>query len=602
MTNNAIKRPRKRRKSQLARETHEFMAVKVRKLAKFDDLNSGPLSSGEVEAVPATGALPASEQFVEISEEPTGERHGVVKSAALNMLGNLGSSIMGMVRSMVLSATGASTAGTFFTAFKIPQTFNDFIVNGSVPGALIPTFNDYARPEKHQEMRRVIYTVVNLVLLIMIGSALGFFFVAPWFVNLIASSYTPAERELTTQLARILSLVPLLLGPFAVLQAALYARKEFKLTAFATAAAHVGIIIGALATFWNPPLIPYGLAFGALLGAAGEIALLLPGLYKERLGYMFVLDLRHPAFRQILKLYGPVSISFLASTIMVYVDIALATSASCPSYIHEATCGTRNYSAMQLATNLIQFPGGLVAAALSFAVLPVLTTFIREGQIEQFKSTLAMGIRLGFLLMVPAAAGIIVLQWPIVLLLFKRGGQTIEDAHMIASALQNYAYQLPFLALDQLLIAAFYSRKNTIIPVSVLFVGIAGYLAVALPFAHTLGVPALAFANTVQNSVHAIVLLILLRLAIGSMHLSKLVPALLKIGIATVAMVLVSLGLLYAFNYVPFFSLNSWYGQLLTVIVVGGCAAATYFGAILLLKVEEIHMLKGAVMAKLGKR
>ena len=38
---------------------------------------------------------------------------------------------------------------------------------------------------------------------------------------------------------------------------------------------------------------------------------------------------------------------------------------------------------------------------------------------------------------------------------------------MNALALTNYAYQLPFLALDQLLIAAFYARKNTITPVVV---------------------------------------------------------------------------------------------------------------------------------------
>src|SRR5436305_14475375 len=127
--------------------------------------------------------------------------------------------------------------------------------------------------------------------------------------------------------------------------------------------------------------------------------------------------------------------------------------------------------------------------------------------------------------MIPAAAGLIVLREPIVALLFQHHNYSQQDAARTAIALQNYAYQLPFVALDQLLIAAFYARKNTIIPVTVGFVSILGYLVVALPFSQTIGMPALAFANTVQNSLHAIILLVLLRMAIGSMHVRKMIPA-----------------------------------------------------------------------------
>jgi hypothetical protein len=36
--------------------------------------------------------------------------------------------------------------------------------------------------------------------------------------------------------------------------------------------------------------------------------------------------------------------------------------------------------------------------------------------------------------------------------------------------------------------------------------------------------------------------------------------------------------------------------------IPGGVAVAVYVGAILLFKVEEINLVKGAVMAKLGKK
>ncbi|MBO0793362.1 MAG: hypothetical protein J2P36_20755, partial [Ktedonobacteraceae bacterium] len=329
----------------------------------------------------------------------------------------------------------------------------------------------------------------------------------------------------------------------------------------------------------------------------------IPGLRKERLKYKLVLDLKHPAFKQILRLYGPVSISFFASSILVYFDQHLVSLTPCLSFIHNPQgCGTANYSAMQLATTLIQFPGGLVAAALSFAVLPTLTAHIRDSQIERFKSTLALGFRLGLLLMIPAAAGLIALQWPIALLFFGHGGSTAADAHLVAIALQNYSYQLPFVAIDQLLIAAFYARKNTIIPVVVLFVSILGYLAVALPFSSTIGMPALALANTAQNATHAVVLLLILRKVMGPIHVRTMLPALGKILLATAVMVALAWGLQVVLPYVPLFSLDKVYGQLLTVIVVGGLSAGAYFGLIALFKVEEMDLLKGTILAKLGKK
>jgi len=46
------------------------------------------------------------------------------------MLGNLGSSLMGMLRQSFVASTGASLSGPFFGAISPAQKFNDFLVNG----------------------------------------------------------------------------------------------------------------------------------------------------------------------------------------------------------------------------------------------------------------------------------------------------------------------------------------------------------------------------------------------------------------------------------------------------------------------------------------
>ena len=114
--------------------------------------------------------------------------------------------------------------------------------------------------------------------------------------------------------------------------------------------------------------------------------------------------------------------------------------------------------------------------------------------------------------------------------------------------------------------------------------------------------PALAFANTVQNSMHALILLFLLRRVMGVLHIRTSLPTILKICVAAAAMGLVTWGALVLLGHVSLFSLQHIRGQLLTMIVAGVLAIAVYVGAVLLLRVEEIHMLKGAIMAKLGKR
>jgi putative peptidoglycan lipid II flippase len=540
-------------------------------------------------------------------EQPKpGEHREIIKSASLVMVGNLGSSVMGMVRQIVVAATGPGMAAPFLAALTPAQHFYDFLVNGSISGALIPTFNDYALPEKRDELRRLVFTIVNLVLLTTITASILFFFLAPWlFRTFLAAGYVAENKDLTVRYAQIVFFSLVGLGPFAVLLAALYALKEFGWPAFATASYHMGIIFGAaLGSIIGGYFFgTYGIAFGVLLGVIGEIALLIPGMHKQRFHYMFVLDLKHPALRRILKLYIPIAFSYLITSALAFFDQYLATTAPCQMWVQGVKdCGEVGFSSMRFATVLIQFPQGLIGAALSFAVLPTLTTYAREENMERFKETLRLGLRLGLLLMIPAAAGLIVLRFPIVTALFQRHNFTADQAVLTALALQNYAYQLPFIALDQLLIAAFYARKNTIVPVTVGVVSILGYLAVALPFQQTFGIAALAAANTLQNSLHGLILLVLLRVAIGPLHVSAMMPALLKILVATTLMVATAWGMQALLGQLAFFTQPTFIARLLMLVIVGTLAAAVYAACVLLLKVEEVHLLKGAILAKLGRK
>jgi putative peptidoglycan lipid II flippase len=540
------------------------------------------------------------------SEDPSsGERRHLVKAATLVMFGNLGSSLMGMVRQIVIASLGSDIAGPFISALSPAQTFNDFLVNGSINGALIPTLNDYAALSQKEDYRRLVFTIINLLILLISVFCMLFLLAAPWWVSVVAPGYqkelhiagqTVNQAQLVLHFAQIIFFSLLALGPFAVLQAALYARKEFGWPALAPVCSHLGIILGAFVSGWLAHSItgaPYAVAVGVIAGAFGEIALLVPGLRHQRLTYRWVLDLKHPGLRRILKLYWPVALSLLVSAFFQFLDQRWATLTPGD--------GAANFTAMRLATTLIQFPTGLVATALSIAVLPTLTEHARTGESERFKAALLLGFRLGLLLMIPAAAGLIVLRLPIVMLVFEHGSYTAKNAELTALALQNYAYQLPFLALDQLLLVAFYARKKTLAPVLVGLVCFGAYLAIAGPFRLTIGMPALVLANTVQNALHPLILLVLLRMTIGHIRIREVLPTLGKIGVATVGMVAVAWGLQQGLSHIALFSLASFLGRLFVVSIVGAVATGVYFCGVLLLRVEEIRLLKLLIFTKLGR-
>ena len=583
------------------------------------EITSAQVASGFV----VSEALQATEASGE-SALASGVRTRIVAAAAIIMVGQLLSSVLGLVRIETLNVLfyGAAS-GAFVIALRPIQQVSDLLVGSSVSGALIPTFVDYSEPGRRDELRRVYSTLVNIVIIALSAAALVVLLAAPVLVPFWIDPHLvdPASVTLAIELVRIAAFSMFGLGLYAVTSALLYALKEVVYPAFATGVYHIGVVVGGVAGLLfvaarlhlpisaifsangSPAVVQAhllgarGLAVGAAVGALGEFLLLLPGLRKVGVAWRPVLDLRHPAVRQTLRLYAPIAGFLLISIAQQNLDL----------FLIGRTPGNplANATALQSATTLIQFPTGLVAAALSFAVLPALALAANSGDTPEFKRILALGFRMGLLLMVPAMVGLIVLRYPIVELLFQHGTCQIANGctDRNALALLNYSYQLPFLALDQLLIAAFYARKNTLTPAIIGAVSILFYVAVAVPLGQTVGMPAIAFANTALNSGHALILFVLLTLTIGNLGMGELLAGGGRIVLAALAMGVVCLVLLTLLpQIIPAFAGSGTLASALTLLVAGGMGAAVYFALAWLLGIEELRMLGGIVRARILRR
>lgn len=537
---------------------------------------------------PPGGLSVAPDQASVSAAEPASPpaARGIAAAAGLITAGNLTSRLLGLVREQVIAGLFGKTIATsaFATAATVPQMLYDLVIGGAVSAALIPVLSEYASradEEGRAELGRVAGTIGFVVLLTLTAATALLVLFAPWLVWVLGvAPDSPAYNQTITYVRIVLPSV-VLLGLSSVVTALLYSRQEFIYPAFAVALYNVGIIVAAV--FFAGAIGATSLVLGVLLGAALQLALQVVGL--RAVGLRLAVDLRHPALRRILRLYAPVAFGLVVSQVGVVIDRNLAWRT-----------GEDSIAVMRFATTLIQLPLGLIATATSFAVLPRLSRFAAAPDgLRDYKQTLALGIRLAVLAIVPALVMIVAFREPLVKLLFERGAFDAVATRMTAAAVLYYAPQLPFVAVDQLLIFAFYARKNTVTPAIVGLVGVGIYLAsgMLLIGPGQMGVFGLVIANTIQNSLHAVILFALLYRAVGTLAGHGAGVASLKAAAA--AMPLAAASWLIV-RYLPTDRGTLW----LFVGLLGGLALAgvVYIGALAALRTDEL----GEAVAVLRRR
>ncbi len=519
------------------------------------------------------------------SSRASSTARGIAIAALLIALGNIASRVLGLGRMSAIAFFfgRGSPVEAFVAASTISVNVYDLLINGAISAALIPVFSEYAEGDQG-EFWQIVSGVINVALLALVVVVSLLIWQAPLVVSLLIRDTRADLIPLTTSLVRMILPAVVFMGLSGLITAILYARRTFLLPAFSGAIFNLGIILGAV--FFHGQLNIVSLAVGTLMGALGQVMLQIPGLGGLR--YRPVLNLGHPVVRRILWLYAPVALGIGFSTVGTLIDRWLASG-------FQSALDT-----MQYATTLIQFPLGLVAAAVSLAVLPTLSRQSASADDEAFRQTLGMGIKVVVLLVLPAAAGLAALAGPITTLLFQRGAFEMEDTRATATALLFYLPSLPAAAIDQLLIFAFYARKNTLTPNLVQGVAILIYLLTALLlllFVPQTGFLALVIGNSAQWIGHALIMLWLLRrgVSLGGLRLGE---AVVKALLSSILMAWAIYGLL-TLALPAVLPAGSVFSSALAQVVAGGSLGLLlYLACSMALRVEALDFFVQAVLRR----
>src|SRR5438046_10348110 len=416
------------------------------------------------------------------------------------------SRITGLIReSLKAVAFGAGLQmDAFEAAFRLPNLLRRLFAEGAFSQAFVPILAEHHRQQGLEETKSLIGKVGTLLAIVLFAVTVLGVLAAPWLVYLLAGGFaqTPGKVELTAEMIRIVFPYILFISLTSLAGGVLNVYRRFAIPAFTPVLLNVAIIAAALflAPHVDPPIV--ALAWGVFVGGIAQLAFQVRPLLKLGMLPRPVLAFSDPGVRRVLRAMGPAVVGVSAAQISALINTQFA-----------ALLGNGAISWITYADRLMEFPSALLGVALGTVLLPSLSQHHSEANHAQYSALLDWGVRLAFLLALPAAVALWLLALPLVSTLYQYVKFTITAAWQTRSALFGSGEGLLGLILVKILAPGFYARQIMRTPVKIAFltVLITQTLAVLLAWGIGLGPAGLTLATSVGACINASLLSWLLR-------------------------------------------------------------------------------------------
>ena len=503
------------------------------------------------------------------------------------------SRITGYGRLMAMAAvlgTGL-VAEAYGAAGLLPNLIYELFLGGILYSIFIPVLIERITHYGEEDARRLTNALFTVVLPLMALLALVGVVLAEPLVELATrwesgQSLPPAEAARVEELAvlffRIFAIQMLFYGLNTIATGVLQAHRRFFLPTFAPVLNNL-LTIGSFFAYAflvgrSEILALYVLVGGATVGVAVMALALVPTMLS--LGYVPRLQVGHPALGPTMKLAGPMVILVAASVGFQFFASLLATEFGAVAEIGYAFA-------------IFSLPHGVLAVAISTALMPELSEQHSRSNPEGYRRTFSLGLRSIVFVLIPASVGMVAFAHPLVGLLYQRGDFGPEQTQSVATLLAAYSVGLVGYSAYFFLVRAFYSRKNTKTPailnvfIFMIFVGFSYTLS------RFLQAPGIALALSTAYVVLALASLALTRREIGRIDGRRIAVSLFKaLSAGAVMYVLATAG-------TELLGIGGSFWERLAILgLVGGVSTATYLGVTFILRSEEL----GYVLALLQKR
>lgn len=502
------------------------------------------------------------------------------------------SRIAGLAREMLAAAYyGTSGAASAFTlAFLIPNTVRSLFADSALSGAFIPIFSELLDKDKKAEAFKLASTLF-MVMFAALGALTVAFIV---FAGVIVPVLTPSEivdaglQGLTTGLSQLLFPIVLILGLNGLVVGILQAYDRFTIPALSALVWNIVIMIAmvSLQPYFTGENEIYAYAIGILIGTVVQFLMALPVLKKVGFKFAREIDWRDKRVFEVFALMLPVTLG------LGLININLLANAYIGGLISDQVP-----RAIDNAFRIYMLPQGIFSVAISTVLFPQLSRMAGRMDLRGVQELCARGLRVIFLMLLPATAAILVLSEPITQLIYQRGEFGPESTELVSTGLFFFAFSLPFSGINLLLTRTFFSLKRPWIVTGLAI----GNLLINVIVAYSLkgyGIGGVIVGTvTADISMAAAQFWFLRRLLGGKLEMTDMTRPIAKMIVGAAGFAAAAYGV--------WFGLHEWLGEatIAQIIEVGfalAAGAAVYAAIVLALKVGEAQTILRMIRARLS--
>ncbi|MES2317563.1 MAG: murein biosynthesis integral membrane protein MurJ [Pseudomonadota bacterium] len=417
------------------------------------------------------------------------------------------SRVTGLLRESLMARAFGSNAYTdaFIIAFRLPNLLRRLFAEGAFSQAFVPLLSEYKNKNGEAQTKELVDQAATFLfwstMLISLIGILSAPMLIYWIVDV--AKQTGDSYAATILMTRFMFPYIVFMSFVALAGGILNTWSRFKVPAFTPVLLNLSFIVAALFVQQHLETPIYAMAIAVMVGGLLQVGMQIPSLMKigmlPRIHLNPFRALRDPGVRRILQKMGPALLGVSAAQISLLINTTIA-----------GNLGPGSVSALAYADRLMEFPTAMLGVALGTILLPGLAKASTNDDPAEYSGLLNWGMRLTFLLALPAAVGLAMLAEPVIATLFNYG---LFDARATANSvypLMAYSAGLIGIILVKTLTPAFYARQDFRTPVRIAIGVVISVQLLNLVLVPAMGVSGLALSIGLGACINAGVMFFLL--------------------------------------------------------------------------------------------
>src|SRR3989344_5902450 len=362
----------------------------------------------------------------------------------------------------------------FLASFRLPDLVFEILITGALTSTIIPFFIKYQ--SDREELSLNISSIINLILLLMVGLIAVLFISMDFIVPAITPGFNKEKIEAIILYSRLLlvgQLPFLIIGNF--LTGIAQANRMFFLPAVGPILYNLTIILSALV--FSSKFFLLAPILGVVVGAILFVLIQLPVLKDSSFNYSFILK-KTAGMIEFFRIVVPRALTVVFAQIDATIDLILTT-----------LLGAGSYTVFYFAQHLQLLPVSVIGVAFGQASLPYLTEVYQAKKFEEFKKIVVDSVLNLFFFTIPIASFFIFARTPLVRLFF--GGPKFDWEATVSTAitLSFFSFSLPFHTIYYFITRCFYAFLDTKTPFFVSIISILVNTVLSLVFVLILKLP-----------------------------------------------------------------------------------------------------------------